>query len=31
MEQSTQTNSTDVECMSIYDKPDKPKRGRPSQ
>ena len=29
MEQSTQTNSTDIEYINIYDKP-KPKRGRPS-
>ena len=30
MEQSTQTNNTDIEYVPIYDKPDKPKRGRPS-
>ena len=30
MEQSTQTNSTDIEYISIYAKPDEPKRGRPS-
>ena len=29
MEQSTQTYSTDIEYISIYDRP-KPKRGRPS-
>ena len=30
MEQSTQTNRTDIQYISTYHKHDKPKRGRPS-
>ena len=30
MDKCTQTNSTGIEYVSTYDKPDKPKRRRPS-